>query len=81
MGSYDVVSVENENVQMRLTLRQDILDRVPSCQLTFSQVEVMNMVSQVMICLLCVWVGCDGSDASLCWVSLVLFFLHSIFAL
>ncbi|CAB9521373.1 expressed unknown protein [Seminavis robusta] len=39
----NVVSVENENVQMRLTLRQDILDRAPSSQLTFSQVEVMNM--------------------------------------
>jgi len=39
-----VESVENPNVQVRLSLRRDTLDRVPSCQHTFSQVEVTNLV-------------------------------------
>ena len=35
---------ENDDVRLRVSIRKDTLKRVPSCQHTFSQVELLNLV-------------------------------------
>jgi hypothetical protein len=40
-------SSDNDNVRLRVSIRKDTLKGVPSCQHTFSQVELLNLVSQM----------------------------------
>jgi hypothetical protein len=35
---------DNDNVRLRVSIRKDSLSKVPSCQHTFSQVELLNLV-------------------------------------
>jgi hypothetical protein len=37
-------SNDNDNVRLRVSIRKDTLSKVPSCQHTFSQVELLNLV-------------------------------------
>jgi hypothetical protein len=37
-------SSDNDNVRLRVSIRKDTLSKVPSCQHTFSQVELLNLV-------------------------------------
>jgi hypothetical protein len=38
-------SNDNDTVRLRVSIRKDTLKGVPSCQHTFSQVELLNLVS------------------------------------
>ena len=40
-------SNDNDNVRLRDSIRKDTLKGVPSCQHTFSQVELLNLVSRM----------------------------------
>ena len=44
------VTVENPTVQVRLTLHQNNLRQVPSCQHSFSKMEITNMVRAFVNC-------------------------------
>ena len=37
-------SNDNDNVRLRVSIRKDTLSKVPSCQHTFSQIELLNLV-------------------------------------
>jgi hypothetical protein len=37
-------SNDNDNVRLRVSIRKDTMSKVPSCQHTFSQVELLNLV-------------------------------------
>jgi hypothetical protein len=40
-------SDEGDNTRLRVSIREDTLQGVPSCQLTFSRIELINLVSFV----------------------------------
>jgi hypothetical protein len=40
---------ENDDVRLKVSIRRDNLKRVSSCQHTFSQVELLNLVSRIPV--------------------------------
>ena len=42
---------DNDDVRLRVSIRKDTLVGVPSCQHTFSQIELLNLVSVVCVVL------------------------------